>query len=68
MMKFYKEGNGDYLVVDTGNSGDFIEARTTAIAGQINSVNTTLVHKEFLKECEQVARASVPEKWLKILI
>jgi hypothetical protein len=72
MTRFYREKNGDYLAIDTGTNRyylecfakDHFEGRATAIAGQVGSVCTTGISREFLrKNCKRVAKAKVPREW-----
>jgi hypothetical protein len=72
MILFYRENNGDFLAIDASTNSyyircfgkDHFEGRATAIAGQVGSVCTTAVSREFLRmNCKRVALAKVPEQW-----
>ena len=72
MVRYFRESNGDYLDVETGTNRyyldtfgkDHFDGRATAIAGQIGSVCTTGISRDFLKaQCRRVARAAVPSDW-----
>jgi hypothetical protein len=69
MIVYFREGNGDYLAIDTDSnshylrlfSKDHFEGRATAIAGLVSSVCTTGVSREFLRSsCKRVSKAKVP--------
>lgn len=67
-MRYYREADGDYLQVDEKactSSGNF-DARGTAIAGLISSVQGTSVTAEYLKGCKRVAPSKVPQKWMRM--
>lgn len=72
MIVFYQETNGDYLAVDTGTNRyyldlfgkDHFEGRATAIAGQVGSVCTTGISRDFLRSnCKRVPMAAVSAEW-----
>jgi hypothetical protein len=72
MIVYFREKNGDYLAIDTASNTyyrqvlghDTFAGRATAIAGQVGSVCTTGISREYLAEkCERVARARVPVAW-----
>jgi hypothetical protein len=71
MILYYRENNGDFLAIDTATNSyylknfakDHFEGRATAIAGQVGSVCTTGISRDFLHLCKRVARAKVPKKW-----
>ena len=72
MIHYYRETNGDFLAVDTDSNRhylrlygkDHFEGRATAIEGQVGSVCTTGVSREFLrKQCKRVAKRNVPAEW-----
>lgn len=76
MILFYREDNGDYLAIDTTTNAyyrtnlgkDHFEGRATAIAGQVGSVCTTAVSRDYLKaRCRRVARRKVPMEWRKTI-
>jgi hypothetical protein len=72
MICFYREHNGDYLAIDTSTNRyhldvlgkDHFEGRATAIEGQVGSVCTTGISREFLRtNCKRVAKATLPKVW-----
>jgi hypothetical protein len=72
MILYYREHTGDFMAIDTATNGyylryfnqDHFEGRATAIAGQVGSVCTTGVAREFLqKNCKRVAKKIVPVEW-----
>src|SRR5712692_4778231 len=72
MIVFYREGNSDVLAIDTTTNAyyrknlgkDHFEGRATAIAGQVGSVCTTAVSREYLKaRCRRVAKRNVSMEW-----
>lgn len=76
MIQYYQESNGDYLAIETSTNSyyirnfgkDHFEARATAIEGQVGSVCTTAVSREFLRtNCKRIARAKVPAEWCKAI-
>lgn len=76
MVLYYREGNGDYLAIETETNAyyrrnfgqDHFEGRATAIAGLIGSVCTTGISREFLKaHCRRVAKANIPAEWLRAI-
>jgi len=76
MITYFRERNGDYLAIETTSNAyyrmnfnkDHFEGRATAIAGQVGSVCTTGVSRDFLQQqCKRVAKAKVPAKWLKAI-
>lgn len=76
MILYYRENTGDYLAIDTATNGyyrqnfgkDHFESRATAIAGQVGSVCTTGVSRDYLKaQCRRVAKRKVPAEWQKAI-
>jgi hypothetical protein len=77
MVLFYREKRSrDYLAIDSSTNGyyltnfaqDHFEGRATAIAGQIGSVCTTGISREYLKtQCRRIARKQVPQIWQKAI-
>ena len=77
-LKYYQERDkvGDYVAVNPeteeyyagiGRIGH-LEARCTAIKGQVSSVCTTAVSSTWLRShCRRVSKASIPQEWLEIL-
>ena len=72
MIRYYQEENGDFLAIDTDTNSyyrqvlgqDSFEGRATALAGQVGSVCTIGISREYLTEnCKRVARARVPAGW-----
>lgn len=72
MIQFYRETNGDYLAIDTDTKDyyrrlhgqDSSEGRATAIEGQVGSVCTTGISREYLTQtCKRIAKARVPAEW-----
>ena len=74
-MTYYREPDVGYMAVAGAREGlpprvtpqgeVVYEARAAAIAGLPNSVCTTSVSKEYLKECKRVRKAEVPKAWLR---
>ena len=77
MMKYYQETeSGDFLSVDTSTKSYYdsigqpgmLEGRSTCLAGNRLSVNTTKIDIDYLKEtCKPVAKKNVPKEWLNVL-
>jgi len=77
MIVFYRErASGDFLTIDTAtnryyldNYGqDHFEGRATAIEGQVGSVCTCGVSREFLHaRCRRIAKRKVPREWQKAI-
>ena len=76
MIVYYQEKNGDWLAIETDTNSyylrnfgkDHFEGRATAIEGQVGSVCTTAVSREFLrKNCTRVSKAKVPEQWRRVI-
>jgi hypothetical protein len=76
MILYYREGNGDYLAIDTSTNHyhrtvfgkDHYEGRATAIAFLVSSICTTSISREFLREeCKRVPKANVPPNWLQAI-
>ena len=76
MILYFREKNGDYLAIDTATNSyyrknlgkDYFEARATAIEGQVGSVCTTGIARDFLrKNCKKVAKATVPVEWQRVI-
>ena len=75
-MVYFRESNGDYLAIDRATNAyyrqvlgqDCFEGRASAVAGQVGSVCTTGVSREYLRACcERVAKDSVPAAWLRAI-
>ena len=77
-MKYYQEQDkaGDYVCVDPSTSEYYtrigqpgmLEARVTAIHGEVGSVCTSSVSLEWLnRRCHRVLRSSIPAEWLRVL-
>lgn len=66
-LAFYRDGNGDYLVVDKTTS-PLLEGRATAVAGDRGSVCSTTISPEYLKGCTAVERKDVPKNWFAVLV
>jgi hypothetical protein len=69
VILYFQENNGDFLAIDTSTNRyyrclygtDHFECGATAIAGQVGSVCTTGVSREFLRsKCKRVSKAKVP--------
>jgi hypothetical protein len=76
MILYFREDNGDYLALDTATNAyyrrnlglDHFEGRATAVSGQVGSVCTTGISREYLrKNCKRVPRAKVPAGWRKAI-
>jgi hypothetical protein len=76
MIVFYRETTGDYLAIDTTTNAhyrthfgrDHFEGRATAIAGQVGSVCTTAISRDYLKaRCRRVGKGKVPREWRKAI-
>jgi hypothetical protein len=76
MIVFYRENTGDFLAIDTTTNAyyrqnfgrDHFEGRATAIAGQVGSVCTTGVSRDYLKgRCRRVGKRKVPREWRKAI-
>jgi hypothetical protein len=76
MILYYREGNGDYLAIDTATNRCYLtnfgqdryEGRATAIFGVIGSVCWTGISRQYLRQkCQRVARRNVPGKWLRAI-
>jgi hypothetical protein len=76
MIRYYRENTGDFLAIDTSTNDyylrnfnkDHFEGRASAIAGEVGSVCTTGIAREFLrKKCKRVAKSSVPAEWRKAI-
>ncbi len=74
MIKYYQETKTkDYLAVDTSSRAYYkrigkreLEGRATCIAGLDNSMCTTGVSTDYLKNrCKRVKIENVPNNWLK---
>ena len=72
MILFYREDNSDFLAIDSTTNAyyrtnfgkDHFEGRATAIAGQVGSVCTTAVSRDYLKaRCRRVAKRNVSMEW-----
>lgn len=77
-LKYYQEQDkhGDYVSVDPSTEQYYVsigqpgilEARCTAIAGDVDSVCTTGVSLQWLrKHCHRVAKRDIPVEWLEVL-
>ena len=65
-IQYYRESNGDYLVVWFYNGRTvtgLYDARAAAIAGNPYSVCSTSVSGGFLRGCRKVDHRSVPRVW-----
>ncbi len=68
-VRYYREPNGDYLMVwgrpfdSEGNR----EGRATAIGGLVTSVCTTALGPAFLRSCTPVLKGDVPAEWLEAI-
>jgi hypothetical protein len=76
MILYYRETSGDFLAIETTTNAyyrrvlgkDHFEGRATAIAGQVGSVCTTGISRDFLRmNCKRVAKTKVPAEWLKAI-
>jgi hypothetical protein len=75
MVAYFREDNGDYLAIDLASNAhyrrlgrDDFEGRAAAIAGQVGSVCTTGVSREYLRtNCKQVPGSAVPVDWRRAL-
>jgi hypothetical protein len=76
VILFYQEDDGGFLAIDTATNAyyrqvlgqDHFEGRATAIEGQVGSVCTTAISREYLaRHCKRVARAKVPADWLRAI-
>ena len=70
MILFFREPNGDYLNIVSGqfvirDSQRVYDSRATAIAGLPTSMCTAGVGETFLKTCKRVAKRNVPREWLR---
>ena len=72
MICYYWELSGDYLAIDTSTNRyymetfgkDHFEGRATAIAGQVGSVCTTGISRDFLRRnCKMANKTRVPDEW-----
>ena len=72
-MTFYREPNGDYMVIYEENGYTIREgfpywdARASAIGGLPSSVQGTGAGDGYLFQCERVCREDVPPDWLRYL-
>jgi hypothetical protein len=71
-LKYYQEQDkhGDYVSVDPSPNACYghFEARCTAIAGDVTSVCTVGVSRQWLqKHCHRVRKADIPKQWLEVL-
>jgi hypothetical protein len=77
-LKYYQEQDraSDYVSVDPSTADYYnhigkpgmLEARATAIHGEVSSVCTTGVSLEWLaRKCHRVAKSSIPAEWLAVL-
>ena len=64
---FYRELNGDYLLVVCENSnsrGDrWLDGLATAIGGNTSQICWTEVDRGYLSTCKRVSPSKVPAKW-----
>jgi hypothetical protein len=77
MIRYYREKDtGDYLCIDASTARyyldifdkDLFEGRATAIGGQVGSVCTTSISRQYLrKKCKWVAKSKVPAEWRKAI-
>ena len=77
-LKYYQERNkaGDYVSVNPETADYYqrigrpgmLEARATAIQGNVSSVCTTSVDVGWLsRKCRRVSKAAIPTEWLAVL-
>ena len=77
-LKYYQERNksGDYVSIDPTTNAYYLEhlgrnefeGRATAIRGDVSSVCTTALSRDFLtRKCRRVAKSSIPAEWLEVL-
>jgi len=77
-LKYYQEQDkhGDYVSVDPSTADYYakigqpgkLEARCTAIAGEMSSVCTSSVDIQWLqRHCHRVRKADIPMEWLEVL-
>lgn len=77
-LKYYQENNkpGDYLSVDPSTldyylqtqGKAYLEGRSTAIRGDMNSVSTGAISLDFLRtKCKRVRKTDIPQEWLETL-
>lgn len=69
MIRYYKEKDGDYLLVNFGSKWKsegrmFFDARASAIPNDPSSVCTCSVDIDYLKECKKVLKRDVPKEWI----
>ncbi len=76
MILYYREESGDLLAIDTTTNPYYrrffgrneFEGRATAIAGQVDSVCTTGISREYLRQkCRRVPKSNVPAEWLRAI-
>jgi hypothetical protein len=75
IVYYQEKESGDYLAVDTSTNAyyrqqgrDHFEGRSTAIQGDVNSVCTTGISREYLKtKCKRVLLRKVPQEWLEAI-
>ena len=71
MLKYYREANGDYLVVDIDTKRVYFnlptsyEGRAAVIANLPESVATCLISESYLAQCVEVTLSDVPAEWLR---
>jgi len=72
MILYFQENTGDFLAIETSTNAyylsnfgrDDFEGRASAIAGQVGSVCTTGISREFVrKKCKRIAKCNVPAEW-----
>jgi hypothetical protein len=77
-LKYYQEQDkaGDYVSIDPTTNDyylnhcakDHFEGRATAMHGDVTSVCTTGISREWLnKKCHRVRKADIPKEWLAVL-
>lgn len=76
-LKYYQERNksGGYVSIDPSTNAyyhalgrDDFEGRATAIQGDVSSVCTISLSRQWLStRCRRVSKASVPAEWLSVL-
>lgn len=76
IFSFKERVSGDFLAIDTATNRyylrtfgeDRFEARATAIEGQVGSLCTCEMSREFLQiHCERIAKRKVPREWQKAI-
>jgi hypothetical protein len=61
---YYQEPNGDYLVAYYGATGTREPVvRASAITGMPSSVCTCEASRDYIKSCNVIRKADVPQAW-----